>query len=269
MKLWESILLGVIQGLTEFLPVSSSGHLVLTERLLGLPLNNLSFEVVVHLGTLVAVLLVFRRRVVRIGRGLFCGRVRYSKGRFRFPNKDTRWAWLLVMASIPALVTGWFLVALIERLLLKPLPVAVFLLITGAVLFGTRFIKLSPAQPNWWRSLVIGFSQMGTIIPGISRSGITISAGIYCGIQREEAAEFSFLLSIPLILGAGIMKISEMMNNGFPASETLILLIGAATAAISGYFALIILLKIIEKKRLYSFAYYCWLLGLLVIFLVR
>lgn len=265
MTIWQAILLGVVQGLTEFLPVSSSGHLVLVEKLLGLSVQNLRFEVVVHLGTLLAVIIVFRGKIVKVLAGLFCGRVRYRKGKLRFPNEHTRLAWLLVMASIPALVAGLVFGRVIEQDLLTPLSVGIFLLITGGILFGTRFVHPPSGRANWRNSLIVGFAQVLAILPGISRSGITISAGIYSGIERKQSAEFSFLLVIPLILGAGISKVGQMLKTGIAPSEITILLAGAVPAAVSGYLALRVLLEIIKKGRLDYFAYYCWLVGLIVI----
>lgn len=269
MSLWQSILLGVIQGLTEFLPVSSSGHLVLAERLLGLPLENLRFEVVLHLGTLAAVLVAFHGQVGKVLKSLFASRVRWKKGSLRFPNEDTRLVWLLALATVPAAVAGIFFETAIEKAFLDPLWVGVFLLVTGAVLFGTGFVGFPSGRPNRWRSIVIGLAQAGALLPGVSRSGITISAGIYSGVEREKAAEFSFLLSIPLILGAGLVKVKEMVETAVPAEEAALYLIGAAAAALSGYLAIRVVLAMVKKSRFAYFSYYCWLAGLIVIFLVK
>ncbi len=269
MNLYQSILLGIIQGLTEFFPVSSSGHLVLAERLLGVPVENLRFEIVLHLGTLLAVLVAFRGQVGKVLKGLFAGRVRWKRGKFLFPNEETRLSWLLVLATIPAALVGLFFEEAIEKNFLDPLWVGVFLLVTGTVLFGTSFVKRPSGRPNWWRSLVIGIAQAAAVLPGVSRSGLTISAGIYSGVEREKAAEFSFLLSIPLILGAGLVKIKGMVETELPAGEVVLYLAGAAAAALSGYLAIRVVLSLLKKRRFAYFAYYCWLVGLLVIFLVR
>ncbi len=265
MNIWQSILLGIIQGLTEFLPVSSSGHLILAERLLGIPVENLRFEIVLHLGTLVAVLVAFRGQVGKVLKGLFAGRVRWKRGRLRFPNEETRLTWLLVLATVPAAVVGLFFEEAIEENFLDPLWVGVFLLVTGGVLFGTRFVKLSAGGPNWWRSLIVGIAQAAAVLPGVSRSGLTISAGIYSGVERERAAEFSFLLAIPVLLGAGLVKIKEIVEAELPAGEVVLYLVGAAAAALSGYLAIKLVLNVIKKGRFTYFAYYCWLVGLLVI----
>jgi len=265
MSIIESIILGVVQGLTEFLPVSSSGHLVLTEELLGLSTHNIRFVIVVHLGSLLAVLAVFREEVGRIIRGAYKGRVRYRKGKWRFPDPNTRMAWLLLLATIPAGLVGFFFGDRIESVFFQPFWVGIFLAVTGLILFCVRFVKPDNGSPNWWRALIIGVAQAVAILPGMSRSGATISAGIYSGVERSRAAEFSFLLSIPIILGAGVLEFGKMVETVPPPAEIVTLLLGAAASAISGYLAIRFLLNVIKKGRLYYFAYYCWLVALIVI----
>ena len=265
MNIIESIILGIVQGLTEFLPVSSSGHLVLTEELLGLPTHNIRFVVVVHLGSLLAVLAVYREQVGRIIRGVFKGRIRYQKGKWRFSNPNTRMAGLLLLATIPAGLVGFFFAGLIERVFFQPFWVGIFLAVTGLILFCVRFVKPDDGRPNWWRVLIIGVAQAVAILPGMSRSGSTIAAGIYSGVDKSRAAEFSFLLSIPIILGVGAMEFGKMIETAPPATEIVTLLLGAVTSAISGYLAIRFLLNVIKKGRLHYFAYYCWLVALIVI----
>lgn len=265
MNIIEAIILGIVQGLTEFLPVSSSGHLVLAEELLGLTTHNIRFVVVVHLGSLLAVLAVYRVQVGKIIRGLYKGRVRYRKGRWKFDDPNTRLSWLLVLATIPAGLAGFFFGGMIESVLFQPFWVGIFLAVTGLILFCIRFIKPEDGGLNWWRASIIGLAQAAAILPGISRSGSTIAAGIYSGVDKGRAAEFSFLLSIPVILGAGIMEFRKMMESAPEAAEIVTLLLGAAASAISGYLAIRVLLNIINKGKLYYFAYYCWLLAIVVI----
>lgn len=267
MSIIESIILGVVQGLTEFLPVSSSGHLVLAEELLGLTTHNIRFVVVVHLGSLLAVLAVYREQVGRIIKGVFKGRVRYRKGKWSFSDPYTRLAWLLLLATIPAGLVGVFFRDLIERIFYHPFWVGICLMVTGLILFCVRFIKPDDGGPNWWRALVIGLAQALAILPGMSRSGSTIAAGIYSGVEKSRAAEFSFLLSIPVILGAGVLEFGKMMETAPEAAEIVTLLLGAAASAISGYLAIRFLLNVIKKGNLHYFAYYCWLVALIVIIL--
>jgi len=265
MNIIEAIILGIVQGLTEFLPVSSSGHLVLTEELLGLTMHNIRFVVVVHLGSLLAVLAVYRVQVGKIIRGLYKGRVRYRKGKWKFDNPNTRLSWLLLMATIPAGLVGFFFGGMIERVFYHPFWVGVCLIVTGLVLFCIRFVKTAEDGLNWWRAGIIGLAQAVAILPGMSRSGSTIAAGIYSGVEKSRAAEFSFLLSIPVILGAGVLEFRKMMETAPESAEIVTLLLGAAASAISGYLAIRFLLNVIKKGRLHYFAYYCWLVALIVI----
>ena len=136
------------------------------------------------------------------------------------------------------------------------------MLVTGTILFFTRFVKSHEGKINWWRALVIGLAQAVAILPGVSRSGSTIAAGIFTRMKQEKAAEFSFLLSIPIILGAGVVKLKDMLETGLPSSELLMITVGAIAAAFSGYWAIKVMLHLVKKGRLEYFAYYCWAVGL-------
>ncbi|MDP8236085.1 MAG: undecaprenyl-diphosphate phosphatase [Candidatus Erginobacter occultus] len=265
MTVLESIILGLVQGLTEFLPVSSSGHLVVTEKLLGLPPGNLRFIVAVHLGSLLAVLAVYRVQVGRLLKGILCGRIRRKNGRWRFSNPDTRLALLLGVGTVPAAVFGYLFASRIEEAFSQPRFVGFSLLVTGTVIFSLRFARDRKGEPNFFRAILVGLAQAAAIFPGISRSGMTISAGVHSGIERTRAADFSFLLSIPIILGAGLFKFLDDAGEGLPRAEIAVLLIGALAAAVSGYLAIRILLRLIKKKKLHYFGYYCWLAGLAVL----
>lgn len=268
MNLIESIILGLVQGLTEFLPVSSSGHLVLVQEILKIdPHENIRFVVAVHLATLIAVIAVFRQSVAKIIRGIFFGRVRIRKGRVRFPDEYSRLGWLLLLGTVPAALVGLIWADHITEICYSSLSVGLSLLITGTILFSVKIIPDGSSRLNWWRTIIIGLFQALAIIPGISRSGATISGGIYCGVDKDRAAEFSFLLSIPIIIGAGAMELKKIAIVGITATQALILLIGAAAAAVSGYLAIRFLLKVIHRGKLHYFAYYCWVIGLLVILL--
>ena len=269
MVIWKAILLGIVQGLTEFLPVSSTGHLVLLEKVLGTQANNLQFEVMVHLGTLAVVLVVFRHRIAKIIKAVLFKRIRYRKGKFRFSDENTRLFLLLSLATVPAALVGLFLDGAIARHLLTPRWVALMLLITGGIFFGTRFIGKLAGKLNWRNSIMIGLAQALAILPGISRSGSTIAAGLYLGVEKEKATEFSFLLLIPIVLGAGVLKIGEMIVEGVALSQWISLLVGAVTAALFGYLAIKLLLRVVKHNHLHYFAYYCWLLGITVLWWVK
>ena len=268
----EAILLGIIQGLTEFLPVSSSGHLVLLQQLLGLKEAELFFDVCVHLGTLVAVIIVFRQEIKDIVLALLrLVGIAAQKEDMRSgieSDPQLKMALLIVIGSIPTAVLGLFFSGVADRLFASVLIVGVMLIVTGLLLWITRGkTKDSPASgidrltPK--NAFIIGIVQGLAIIPGISRSGSTICTGLLLGIDREVAARYSFLLSIPAIVGAGMLSLKE----GLSAAESTIQipLVGAITAAIVGYVALRVLLQVVKKGGLHMFAPYCWLVGIVAI----
>jgi len=243
------IVLAVIQGLTEFLPVSSSGHLVLAGMILKVPEGDMTFEIVVHLGTLMAVLAVYRKDLLELVSGLF-----------RKQRESLVLAGLLIIGSIPAALAGFFLSDSIERAFNSPVLVSVMLLVTGSVLFSTRFMKSGNRDnPTIAGSFIVGISQALALLPGISRSGFTISTGLFKGIKREKAARFSFMLSIPAIAGAAVLKLGDA---GLAGIDTSLMITGFVISALTGYLALRVLLKFLREGKFSIFAWYCWLLGL-------
>ena len=249
MTLLSVILLAIVQGLTEFLPVSSSGHLALAGMILKVPEGDMTFEIVVHLGTLMAVLAIYRKDLTELVSGVL-----------RKQRESLILAGLLIIGSIPAALAGFFLADSIESAFNSPVLVSVMLLVTGCVLFGTRFMKSGNRDnPTVRGSLIVGISQAMALLPGISRSGLTISSGLFTGIKREKAARFSFLLSIPAIAGAAVLKMGDAGSIGIDSS---LLITGFAISALTGYLALRILLKFLITGRFSVFAWYCWLLGL-------
>lgn len=258
MDLISSAILGVVQGLTEFLPVSSSGHLVIGQQLLGFKEPDLLFDVSVHVGTLLAVVWVFAEDIWDMARGALPGKAGSQDGR--------RLLILVIAGSIPTAIMGLLLKDAFERLFASPKAVGIALLITGCLLMATRLApaaKVGLAKMKVWRALVIGVAQGVAITPGISRSGSTICTALLLGVDRELAARFSFVLSLPAILGALFLELHHAPAKA--AAAPLPLLVGGATAAISGYVALKLLLKIVKAGRMHLFAYYCWPLGLAVL----
>ncbi len=245
---WKAILLGLVQGLTEFLPVSSSGHLVIAQSLLGIENHALAFDIFVHLGTLVAVFVAFWPDIWGI-----------LKRPFR---KITA---LFLVACIPTGLMGLLLNDFFSSLFSSLLAVAFALVLTGVLLLisdrfhGTKMIE----EMNFGHALAIGFFQGCAITPGLSRSGSTIFGALLCGLKRSEAAKFSFILSIPAILGAAVTELPEMLEGGAMAFQWTYLL-GAAVAAVSGYFAIRIFIKLLERANLRYFSYYCWAVALIV-----
>jgi undecaprenyl-diphosphatase len=270
LSLLEAVVLGIVQGLTEFLPISSSGHLVLGEFLLKVKLDDLSFEVFVHFGTFLSVVIVFRRAIwsvleavwVRIG-SVFTGESS-SAGR-----EDWRTFWLLVVASVPAGLAGLMFKSHIQKSFSSATFAAAMLLVTSVVLFLTPFFRGAKDRLGFGDAIAIGLAQALAMLPGISRSGMTISAGIFKGVKPSRAAEFSFLLSLPAILGASLLEMTEMAGNPQPAQNLSVYLVGAATAFLTGYLAIRLLLDMIKKGRFQYFAYYCFAVGLLFLVLTR
>ncbi|MBU1157081.1 MAG: undecaprenyl-diphosphatase UppP [Proteobacteria bacterium] len=256
MELWQAAVLGVVQGLTEFLPISSSGHLVLGQRLLGFTEPALMFDIAVHVGSLVAVVGVFWRDLWSIIRGLFVWDDEES-------SQGRRLLWLVVVGSIPTAIIGFAFKDLFESMFSSLLTVGLALLITGWLLLATALVR-RPGRPlekvGAGRALIIGLVQGLAITPGISRSGSTISIALLLGVNRRVAAHYSFVLSIPAILGALVLQVHEL---GAPSTAQVApMIMGFITAAISGYWALRTLLKIVQAGAFHWFAPYCFAVGL-------
>ncbi|MBL7074994.1 undecaprenyl-diphosphate phosphatase [candidate division KSB1 bacterium] len=273
MGLLESVVLGLVQGLTEFLPVSSSGHLVLVKALFGVNTGGITFEVFVHFGTFLAVVSVFWKDIRNMFKSLW-GRLlalpKKEGGRSTFRNDYyLRLAIFILWGSIPAAVVGLVFEDLFVSIFSNPLLVAIMLMVTGGVLFFTRFFKTHRKGFGWANTGFIGVAQALAIIPGISRSGTTIAMGFYLGITRKEAVRFSFLLALPAILGATLLEVGHIVETPIPSSQILTLLMGTAAAYLSGYVAIRVLLGVVQRGRLDRFAYYCWAVGILALFFLR
>jgi undecaprenyl-diphosphatase len=258
MDILKIIILGIVQGLTEFLPVSSSGHLVLAAELLNFHEEGVAFEVFVHLGTLLSVLIVFRKDVHKMILAPFQF---LSSG---LEKGDTKhylyWDLYIIIGTIPAAVIGLAFKSKIEAAFSNIFLVIAMLAVTGTILLLSRYMPKKNQEMTAIKSFLIGISQAFAILPGISRSGSTIVTGIFLGIDKEKAARFSFLLSIPAILGASVIKLKDLIlmdNYTIPISY---LLLGAIVSFIAGYFAIIWLLDIVKKGKLEWFALYCYLI---------
>jgi undecaprenyl-diphosphatase len=257
----KTIILGLVQGFTEFLPISSSGHLVLAERLLNFHQEGIAFEVFVHLGTLFSVLLAFRADLIKM---LVAPYRVWMKGA---QNEDlvrhSRWTLYVIIGTIPAAVIGLIFKDQIESIFSNVLLVIIMLFITGTFMILSRFLKQSDGDVSYLRSFLIGCAQAMAILPGISRSGSTIVTGMALGVNRSEAARFSFILSIPAILGAAVLKIKDLLESHILPAEWFYLILGAAVSFASGYLAILWLLDIVRKGKLEWFGYYCYLVVLL------
>lgn len=256
----EALILGIVQGVTEFVPISSSGHLVLVPWLLGWQNPGLAFDAMLHLGTLAGVVAFFWRDL----RELIVGALMSVKERSLAGEPRRRIAWLILIGTIPGAVMGFILEDFFEGLFGAPFWVGVLLLCTGALLtlserFGRRSLEVQ--QMSWIDALWVGLGQALAIAPGISRSGATIGAGLWRGLRRDGAARYSFLLGIPIILGAGLFKLRDLLVSPVLSGSVPILVFGFLAAAISGFLSIKLLLAYLRRRRLYPFAIYCWVVG--------
>ena len=249
MNLIESIVMGLVQGLTEFLPISSSGHLVIFQKLLNINSPGNLIEVSAHLGTLLSVILIYKNDIWDL-----LLTVKSSKSK--------KYISLICLATIPSIVFVLIGKSFILSLFESVRSVSVALLFTGIILFVSGFSKNSNQQLNFSKGLMIGFSQALAIIPGISRSGMTISLALLFGISSKDAAKFSFMLAIPAILGASVLTLSDIQ---FSQTQELLypLMTTTFVSFVSGYFALKFLIKILNSGKFYYFSFYCIFIALI------
>jgi undecaprenyl-diphosphatase len=256
MDLFQAFILGIVQGATEYIPVSSSAHLVLVPWLLGWPDASFAFEVLVQWGTLVVIFIFFWKDLVQIIKHVVHGLLQ----RQPLATFEARLGWMIVVATIPSVVLGFLFKDYFEIAYTSP-GVAGVLLIVNAVLLTTaeRFSRRTRTLEayTWLDALVVGFWQVAAMLPGISRSGATISGAMFRGFDRTAAARFSFLMSIPALLGAGVLTLFDLIGTGALFDELPAITVGFIAAAISGYFCIRWLLHYLQRHSLYVFALYC------------
>ncbi|HSW35394.1 MAG TPA: undecaprenyl-diphosphate phosphatase [Candidatus Limnocylindrales bacterium] len=255
MSVFEAIILGLIQGLTEFLPVSSSGHLVLFQDILNLVKPGITLEVILHFGTLLSVFWVFRKDFIDL--------LSFRK------DKDQRYyLFVLIIGVIPTAAIGIFLRSYVDLLFQSTLVVGIAFMITGGIL---KFLTMLPeGNKNHTQIMVrdalwIGLFQGLAVIPGISRSGSTIAAALWRGLDRKTAVRYSFMLSAPVILGATILEVSSILATGLDRAMLLNYFAGGLVAFLAGIAAIQIFIKVLSEQKFQYFAYYCWVLGTIVI----
>lgn len=266
----EAILLGIVQGLTEFLPVSSSGHLAIGKALFGIETADLSFEVIVHAATVLATIVVFWKDILALLQGLF---------KFKF-NAETRYICLILLSMIPVFIVGMFFKDQVESIFGSGLLVVGFaLLVTAFLLFLSETLEVRRAvqagndggqagnggqKMTWKSALWMGLAQAVAVIPGLSRSGSTIATGLICGVKKEEVTRFSFLMVLIPILGEAFL---DVVGGDFVQSSVgvLPLILGFLAAFVSGLFACRVMIAIVKKARLRWFALYCAIVGLICI----
>ncbi len=264
MEIWKAIIVGIVQGLAEFLPISSSGHIVLTQYLLGIREvggvhhPDLSFEIILHLGTLVSVLIFFRRSLWALTESLY-------KKEMVEERKMILW---LGLATLPAVVAALLFKDFFDAAPGKPVLVSALLIVTGLILFVPRLLKGGAAKVGLKSSVIMGIGQAMAILPGISRSGSTIAAGLVSGVKAEKAAEFSFLMSIPAIAGGFVLTMKDQMEatgsfaEAFRSCFNTPYLMGALAAAAVGLFAIYVVMGAVKRGKLEYFSYYCFAAGI-------
>lgn len=272
LKVIYAVFLGLVQGLTEFLPVSSSGHLVAFQQIFNIEGASIAFDVALHLGTLVAVFAFYWRDIVSMVNEFFLwmGEILGLRKPIPFRQKDGHrtMMFMIIIASIPTAIIGFIFNDLFEKAFSSIGVVGFTLLITGVLLWITdKMIKGSKKANDIsvGDAVTIGILQGLAITPGISRSGTTIFAGKLRGFNMELATKFSFLLSIPAILGAAILEGREVLKLGQGFEEGFPIFVGFIVAAVSGYFAIRFLVDLINKRKLYYFSYYCWTAGIIIV----
>ncbi len=268
MDIFQAIIIGLVQGLTEFLPVSSSAHLIFAQQALGVSDVGLAFDVLMHVGTLVAVIVYFFNDIVNMIKGFLLSLVDLKNGNFMGEIKKDPYkklAWLTILATIPVGVVGVLFNDMIESMFQGLTIPAFLLLVTGCLLYASQRMnsgRIDVRNVTIKEALIMGCGQALAVLPGLSRSGTTIAAGLFAGLDKEFAAKFSFILSIPAILGAAVFQLKDLSGGSVEIGACIA---GFVVAVISGYLAISVLLKIVREKSLDIFAYYCWIVGLIVL----
>ncbi|MBK5245893.1 MAG: undecaprenyl-diphosphate phosphatase [Peptostreptococcaceae bacterium] len=271
MSIFEAVLLGLVQGLAEFLPVSSSGHLALLQHFFGIEGENvLAFAVLLHVGTLVSVFIVYWNDIyhlfIELGsvtRDIFTG-----KGLRMNLNPTRKLGIMIIVATIPTALIGLLFKDVFAAMYLSLMAIGVGLLVTGTVLWlSERLVKGTKqiGEMKFIHAVLIGICQSIAISPGVSRSGATLVGGLFSGLDRNLAVKFAFLISIPSILGSVIIEAPDAFRGGISMDLAFPIIIGVIVAAVSGFFAIKTMIKVVSNKKLYYFSFYTWALGTIVI----
>lgn len=269
MTFLHAIILGIFQGITEFLPISSSGHLVVLQHFFGIKEGNLFFTEMLHFGTLISIIIVYFNDIIKIIAEFFkmLGQGIKNK-KIRVTNMYQKMAILIIIGSIPTAIIGLAFKDTFEKLYNSILAISIAFLITGFILWfvdkksrGNKDIK----DMSFLDSILIGIFQGAAIAPGISRSGSTIAGGLFRGLNRKLATEFSFLLALPATFGAGLLGIKEVIDTGSQAQFSAPLVLGIIISTVVGIISIKVLIKLLENEKLYYFSYYLWVLGIILL----
>ncbi|WP_296873827.1 undecaprenyl-diphosphate phosphatase [uncultured Methanobrevibacter sp.] len=268
MDILQAIIIGIVQGLTEFLPVSSSAHLVFIQNILGVE-SSLAFDTFLHLGTLIAVVWFFRYDIYKMIQSWILSVLDIVQGRFKegfYEDPYKRLAWYVILATIPVGIVGVLFEDSVDALFAGALYVpAFFLFVTGTILYLSQ--RMPSGNVNYdnitkKEALFMGLGQACAILPGLSRSGTTIAAGLTIGLDKQFAAKFSFILSIPAIFGAFLLQVDEI--GAAMGANFLPIFLGFLASIVAGYMAIKWMLDLIQNRNLDIFSYYCWLVGIIV-----
>jgi undecaprenyl-diphosphatase len=260
MEIWKAILVGIVQGLSEFLPISSSGHIALAQFLLGMrevgspPEDDITFELVLHIGTFLSVVIYFRQRLINLTLSL------WQKER----TEERKMIFWLFIATLPATVAYFSFKEFFENAYNNPVLVGVFLLLTGLILLLPKVVRAKEAEFGLKQALWMGLAQALAVLPGISRSGSTITAGLVSGAKPSKAAEFSFLMFLPAIGGGTLVKAKNLLEVA-QGDHKMAYAAGFVAAFVSGLFAVYLVLSLIKRGKFEYFAYYCFVVGLAAI----
>lgn len=269
MTYFQAIILGIFQGISEFLPISSSGHLVVLQRIFGIKEGNLFFTEMLHFGTLISIFIVFFNDIIKIiveffkmiGHGI-------KNKKFKITNIYQKMAILIIVGSIPTAIIGLLFQDTFEKLYSSLLSISIAFIVTGFILWivdkksrGHKKIK----NMSYGDALIIGTFQGVAIIPGISRSGSTIAGGLFRGLDRNLATEYSFLLALPATFGASLLGIKDVIETGSEVYFSLPLITGVIISALVGVISLRLLIKLLQNKKLHYFSYYLWALGIFLL----
>ncbi|MDJ0623645.1 MAG: undecaprenyl-diphosphate phosphatase [Desulfocapsaceae bacterium] len=258
MEFIKAVVLGIVQGLTEFLPISSSGHLVIGSEILDFQGKGVAFDVFLHMGTLLSVVLVFRKELA----AMLAAPFKYMQAeRSEEVMHNMRWNVFVVISVLPAVVFGLYLKDSIEMIFSNLLLVFSMLFITGVLMISSRYLRGRNISLQGRHALIMGCAQAMAIMPGLSRSGSTIFAGMAMGVDRQVVARFSFIMSIPAILGAMVLQLGDLLQSPPTTASLVNIAAGTAASALSGYLAIILLLDVVRRNRLQWFGYYCLVLS--------
>lgn len=276
MTILDALLLGVLQGITEFLPISSSGHLILTESFMKLPLESLQgFDIAIHFGTLLAIFIYFRKDYINILHGLWTISMRFLPGNREYSLSQTtkeniKMVKYLVVSTLPAILIGVFFGDFLNGYFRNATSVAMMLILVGIFFFIAEYVavRIKSAELNRLNSFIIGVAQACALIPGVSRSGATISAGLIQGIRRADAARFSFLLGSLAITAATALAIYKIGKGEFTLPANDLLLAGVFSSFVAGYAAIAFLMEFLKQHTLHVFALYRVILGFTILYFI-